>query len=113
MASGRKRRLLHSPVPYRGNVLLAADGSVQACAQVAIEADMVGLYDVFTAPKARGQGLSRWLCGRLLTQAYAQGARRAYLQVDAMNHAARAVYKRLGFADAYAYHYRALPTAAD
>jgi len=30
-----------------------------------------------------------------------------------MNHAARAVYKRLGFADAYAYHYRALPTAAD
>jgi GNAT superfamily N-acetyltransferase len=107
------QRLLHSLVPYRGNVLLAADGSVQACAQVAIEADMVGLYDVFTAPKARGQGLSRWLCGRLLTQAYAQGARRAYLQVDAMNHAARAVYKRLGFADAYAYHYRALPTAAD
>jgi GNAT superfamily N-acetyltransferase len=107
------QRLLHSPVPYYGSVLYAADGSVQACAQVAIEADMVGLYDVFTAPQARGHGLSRWLCGRLLNRAHEQGARRAYLQVDAMNHAARAVYHRLGFADAYSYHYRALPRAVD
>jgi GNAT superfamily N-acetyltransferase len=107
------QRLQLSPVPYRGSVLYAADGSVQACAQVAIEADLVGLYDVFTAPQVRGQGLSRWLCGRLLHRAQEHGARRAYLQVDAKNHAARAVYQRLGFADAYSYHYRALPTALD
>lgn len=112
--SGRRahaERLAHSPVPYEGMVLRAADGDVLACAQYAIESGMVGLYDVFTAPAARGKGLSRRLCARLLAQAREQGARTAYLQVDADNHAARAVYRRLGFADGYAYHYRALPSA--
>ena len=66
---------------------------------------------MFTAPAVRGRGLSRRLCALLLAQAREQGARIAYLQVDADNHAARAVYHRLGFADAFAYHYRALPSA--
>ena len=33
-------------------------------------------------------------------------ARVGYLQVDADNLPARAIYHHLGFADAYAYHYR-------
>jgi GNAT superfamily N-acetyltransferase len=105
------QRLVNSPVPYRGFVLRSADGSVLACAQVALEADMVGLYDVFTAAHVRGRGLSRWLCTRLLTDAREHGARLAYLQVDTLNRAARSVYQGLGFADAYSYHYRALPRA--
>jgi len=112
--SGRQahaERLKHSPVPYQGMLLRAADGVVLACAQFAIESELVGLYDVFTAPAVRGQGLSRRLCALLLAKACEQGARIAYLQVDADNHAARAVYRRLGFADGYAYHYRALPGA--
>ncbi len=32
-----------------------------------------------------------------------------YLQVEASNAPARRVYERLGFADAYAYHYRSPP----
>ncbi len=112
--SGRQahaERLKHSPVPYQGMLLRAGDGAVLACGQFAIESELVGLYDVFTAPAARGQGLSRRLCARLLAQAREQGARTSYLQVDADNHAARALYRRLGFADGYAYHYRALPSA--
>ena len=35
-----------------------------------------------------------------------QGAKTAYLQVDSENDAALSVYRRLGFADAYRYHYR-------
>lgn len=103
-------RLRDSPVPYAAVVLRGADGRILAGGQYALEAELVGLYDVFTAPEARGQGLSRRLCARLLAQAHAQGARVAYLQVDAGNAAARAVYRRLGFADAYSYHYRALPS---
>lgn len=107
------QRLRVSPVPYQGWVLRRADdGQVQACAQLATEADMVGLYDVFTAPEVRGQGLARLLCGHLLAQAVAAGARTAYLQVEADNAAARAIYHRLGFADAFAYHYRTPNPAA-
>lgn len=98
------RRLQNSPVPYRGYAL-ERDGAVLACGQVAIEADLVGLYDVFTAPEARGQGLATELCCWLLATAVGRGARHAYLQVEADNHAARAIYHRLGFTDAYGYHY--------
>lgn len=102
-----------SPVPFRALALRReADGALLACGQFAREAGLVGLYDVFTAEAARGQGLARRLCARLLTMARAEGARSAYLQVEGDNHAARSVYKRLGFADGYAYHYRVAPGAA-
>jgi len=107
------QRLKLSPVPYRGSVLRDADGKLLACAQVAVEGDLAGLYDVFTVPAARGRGLSGALCSQVLAKAWQDGARLAYLQVDADNHAAHAVYRRLGFVDAYGYHYRALPEAAD
>lgn len=103
-------RLRHSPVPHTAALLRDAGGQVIAGAQYALEAELVGLYDVFTVPQARGRGVSRGLCGHLLAQAHAQGARVGYLQVDAANQAARTVYRRLGFADAYGYHYRALPS---
>ena len=101
------QRLALSPVPYQGWVLRRyADAAVLVCGQTATEADLVGLYDVFSHPEARGQGLARWLCTTLLAQAWAAGARTAYLQVEAGNAPARAIYHRLGFDDAYAYHYR-------
>jgi ribosomal protein S18 acetylase RimI-like enzyme len=105
-------RLANAPVPFVAHVL-KRDGEVVACGQVAIEGDMVGLYDVFTAPSARGQGMARLLCSHLIAQATARGAQVGYLQVEADNAPARAVYRRLGFDDAYAYHYRTPhPTAA-
>jgi ribosomal protein S18 acetylase RimI-like enzyme len=105
------RRVALSPVPYQG-VLWRRDGELVACGQFAREGDLVGLYDVFTAPAARGQGLAKALCSHLLEQSRAQGARIAYLQVDAANEAARALYQRLGFADAYGYHYRCTEAGA-
>ncbi len=98
-------RLLHSPVPFTA-FELRSHGEVLACGQYAIEADLVGLYDVFTAPSARGRGCARALCQHMLVHAREHGARHAYLQVEGDNHPARAVYHRLGFADGYAYHYR-------
>jgi ribosomal protein S18 acetylase RimI-like enzyme len=99
-------RLRGSPVPYRGLVLKAADGEVLACAQIATEGQLVGLYDVYTAPAHRGRGHARWLCTRLMLEARSAGAGSAYLQVEADNAPARAIYASLGFVDGYAYHYR-------
>jgi ribosomal protein S18 acetylase RimI-like enzyme len=105
------QRLVQAPVPFAGRVLKRG-GEVVACGQFAIESGFVGLYDVFTAPAARGQGLARVLCSQMLAEAVARGATTAYLQVEGDNAPARAVYHRLGFADGYAYHYRTPDPAA-
>lgn len=107
--AAQAERLALSPVPLQALALRRLDdGAILACGQAAVEAELVGLYDVFTHPQARGQGLARQLCTDLLVRARLAGARVAYLQVEADNHAARSIYHRLGFADGYAYHYRML-----
>jgi ribosomal protein S18 acetylase RimI-like enzyme len=106
------QRLVNSPVPFTA-FELRREGQVLACGQFALEADLVGLYDVFTLPAARGGGLASQLCAHLLHAARLRGARHAYLQVEDDNPAARAVYRRLGFSDVYTYHYRALDPDAN
>lgn len=102
-------RLSNSPVPYRG-FALQRDGMVLACGQIATEGDLAGLYDIATHPRAQRHGLAMWLCKRLLTVAISEhSCKAAYLQVGAGNDAARRIYARLGFADAYSYHYRVPP----
>lgn len=98
-------RLVNAPVPFTAQVL-RRDSEVLACGQYAVESGLVGLYDVFTTPAFRGQGWAGLLCSLMLAKAVARGAHTAYLQVEGDNHAARAVYSRLGFSDAYGYHYR-------
>ena len=101
------QRLAQSPVPYQGfAVRHESDAQLLACGQMALESDMVGLYDVFTEPQARGQRLAHRLCERMLSLAANQGARISYLQVQGDNFSAQRVYQRLGFARAYGYHYR-------
>jgi GNAT superfamily N-acetyltransferase len=100
-------RLAGSPVPFTALAIKRAeDGVLIACGQSASEGDLVGLYDVFVIEAMRGQGLANALCAKLLTNAREGGAKSAYLQVEADNHDARAVYAKLGFADGYGYHYR-------
>jgi len=103
--AAQAERMAQLPVPCRGYVL-RSQGEVVACGQMTTEADLVGLYDVFTRPDCRGRGFARALCERLIGLARSAGARVGYLQVDGDNTPARAVYQRLGFSDAYAYHYR-------
>lgn len=104
-------RLRSSPVPYRGFALVRA-GAVLCCGQVALEGPLAGLYDIATADRQQKLGLGTWLCKRMLTYSMGErGAKSAYLQVGADNHAARRIYARLGFTDGYSYHYRAAPAA--
>lgn len=104
------QRLLFSPVPYQGYAIRRlADHAVLACGQFAREGEFVGLYDVTTAAEHRNQGLATTLCERMLSTSFNQGAKMAYLQVEADNGPARHIYAHMGFQDGYAYHYRVAP----
>lgn len=106
-------RVRHSPVPYQGWILFdVASERPLACGQVARERRFVGVYDVFTAPEARQQGLAGLLCERMLARSAKEGAEIGYLQVSADNAPAQRVYRRLGFTEAYGYHYREAPSGA-
>jgi len=72
------------------------------------ERGAVGLFDVVTLPQVRRRGVSSRLCKTLLAWGRLRGARDGYLQVTAANHGALALYRNLGFHQAYSYHYRVL-----
>jgi GNAT superfamily N-acetyltransferase len=104
-------RIRHSPVRHRALYVVDAHDRPIAGGQVVVEGELAGLYDIFSVEAMRGRGLARALCRQLLRLAVADGARVAYLQVESSNAPARRIYERLGFADAYAYHYRSPPAA--
>lgn len=104
-------RMRAAPVPYAG-LLLKRDGELLACGQIAVEDDLVGIYDVYTAVGARRSGHAQRLCRELLRMGVAEGGRIAYLQVEADNLPARELYRRLGFVDGYGYHYRSADPGA-
>jgi GNAT superfamily N-acetyltransferase len=68
---------------------------------------LVGLFCVAVEPERRRSGLGRALMRAMLARS---GAPLAYLQVEEGNLAARAMYERLGFTEAYRYCHR---TAGD
>jgi N-acetylglutamate synthase len=77
-----------------------------ACGLAVVEDDVMGLFDVVTAPDARRRGHGRELVSSLLAWGESQGARFAYLQMVEDNHPARGLYVGLGFATLYRYWYR-------
>lgn len=70
------------------------------------ERQTVGLFDIVVAPAHRGHGYGRALVEALMAWGQRSGADRAYLQVRAENDGAQRLYARMGFREAYRYHYR-------
>jgi GNAT superfamily N-acetyltransferase len=106
--ASHRQRLGELPLPVQGFAI--RDGDAIVCAGVVIaELPWVGLFDVVTAPAHRGRGLASRLTRGMLAWARGAGATHAYLQVDATNAPARAVYGNHGFVDRYAYWYRVAP----
>lgn len=66
---------------------------------------LLGLYLMRTAPNARRQGLARDIVRALCGWGAGNGAQSAYLQVEASNKAAVALYAADGFETAYSYTY--------
>lgn len=102
-----KRRALLARLPPTTTFALARTGSEPAGLGFAVvEAGWAGLFAMQTAGRFRGQGIGGAILGALIERARAMGARRAYLQVEQDNAAARRLYARAGFTFGYSYHYR-------
>jgi ribosomal protein S18 acetylase RimI-like enzyme len=77
-----------------------------ACGLAVLDHDLVGLFDLVTDGRYRRRGYGAALVAGLLGWGLAHGAQRAYLQVARTNTAACALYRKLGFSEAYSYWYR-------
>ena len=97
-------RMANTPQPAR---YLAAhcDGRLVGVGTVMLEDGLAGIFSMATAPDMRRKGIASALLARLLAWAWEHGASHAYLQVEARNDPALAVYRKFGFATAYTYHY--------
>ena len=103
---GRERldALGRIPAPARF-ARLDIDGAPAAIGCAAIGGGFAGVFGMRTAPDHRRKGLARRVLRALLAEAAGLDARRAWLQVEADNTPAIALYADEGFEPAYRYRY--------
>ncbi|MEU7167874.1 GNAT family N-acetyltransferase [Streptomyces morookaense] len=80
-----------------------------AIGRCVVDGRWAGFSALAVAPEHRRQGLGGLVMARLAQQALDEGASAAYLQVEAGNGGAAALYDGLGFTTHHAYHYRREP----
>lgn len=104
------RQLLHGgPSVWFASVTLpeVTDGPV-AIGRAVVDGAWVGVAAIEVVPEARRRGLATAVLAALAARAAEEGATAAYLQVEAENERAGALYDKLGFDLAYRYRYARL-----
>lgn len=95
--------------PRSAAVLARGDGGAPVgLGFVVAERGWAGVFGMGTRPEARRHKVATAVLRALVERARGLGARRVYLQVEAENLPALALYARAGFDAAYGYHYRSL-----
>ena len=84
---------------------LDRDGAAAAIGASAVEGDWAGIFGMRTHPDHRRQGLASQILNALLARAADHCAKQAYLQVEAKNTGAIALYEAAGFKTVYRYFY--------
>jgi ribosomal protein S18 acetylase RimI-like enzyme len=107
-ARERLEALARTPRP-RAFGLIGNDDTPAAIGACAVEAPWVGIFAMRTLQAHRRLGLARRVLGALLGRAGRLGATRAWLQVEASNASAIALYESADFAEAYRYVYWRAP----
>lgn len=107
MAPAAARNLL---LRIRGMPMFAAARLGDTCVGIGlgVHDDWLGLYSIATHPEYTRQGVASAVVRALCARAAINGADHVFLQVEAGNGPARALYDKAGFTVAYPYHYRAL-----
>ncbi|TWO73267.1 GNAT family N-acetyltransferase [Caenimonas sedimenti] len=81
------------------------DGQTVAVGSACFSHGWCGIHGMRTAPAWRGRGFAQAILAALEAQARSRGISRLFLQVEAENTAAQALYRRRGFTSAWSYTY--------
>jgi ribosomal protein S18 acetylase RimI-like enzyme len=95
--------------PWQAFASVSEAGRTVAIGRVAAAAGWAGLTAIEVHPEHRRQGLGQVVTAALVAAAADYGSTAIYLQVEADNWAARAMYTAMGFTDHHGYHYRVAP----
>jgi GNAT superfamily N-acetyltransferase len=104
LAYGRAMHALE--LPAVAAVAPAEPGDATSIGFAVAEQGWTGIFGMGTRPGHRRRGAATAVLHTLAEWAVEQDAPRLYLQVEEANTAARDLYARAGFVDAYGYHYR-------
>lgn len=104
--------IINAIKPEAGLFIFEEPGFGPTAVTIAVQDnDLVGILQLGVAEERRGQGLGTAILHASLRWAKLKGARHAWVQVEADNAAALALYRRAGFQDVYQYSYREPPAA--
>ncbi len=104
------RTLLMSAASQKfASIRSRGDGEVLAIGRLSVADGWAGITAVEVSQRYRRGGLGTALTASVCAEAAARGVRRVFLQVEAANTAARALYERCGFQYSHRYHYRVAP----
>lgn len=99
--------IINAIKPEAGLFIFEEPGFGPTAVTIAVQDnDLVGILQLGVAEDRRGQGLGTAILHASLRWAKLKGARHAWVQVEANNTAALALYRRAGFQDVYEYSYR-------
>jgi GNAT superfamily N-acetyltransferase len=100
----RRSIALRAPAPAAFG-MIEKDGRAAAIGMAAAAGELVGLFLMRTAPQARRSGLARRILRALLSRAREWSCTTAFLQVEAENAPAVALYRSEGFAPLSTYRF--------
>jgi ribosomal protein S18 acetylase RimI-like enzyme len=101
--------LMSAPAQAFASIRDGASGAVLSIARLSVDGAWAGITAVQVHGARRRAGLGTALTARLAAEAARRGARQVFLQVEADNAAALALYERCGFSYSHRYHYRVAP----
>lgn len=107
---GRRAVMETTPAP-KEIILMREDDRAAAALFVAATGPVATLHAVHVAPAFRRRGVGAALCAAASAWAVDAGAGTLALAVTVANEPARALYRALGFVEAFPYHYRRAPEA--
>ena len=99
------RKILECIAPEKTLVGLYAGGQPAACGMAVVEGALLGFFSIYTQSEQRRRGYGRMMMTALTHWGLAHSANYGYLQVEADNQSALAMYAKLGFERLYEYTY--------